>query len=305
MNLNLSFEGNEKVDDINCFKYGGGSVSMPEKPEVITVARKLEKKIINKKITDVKILYPKMIDYPDIQTFKENIKNQVIHSITTRGKWIVLQLDRDYLLFHLRMEGKFFFREKKDEINKHEHVIFELDNEEELRFADVRKFGRTMLIPKDKLYTMKPYAELGLEPWDENLNALYLKEKYKNKKIPIKTVLLDQSIMTGIGNIYADEILFLSNINPLTKPCDLTDVDLNHIIKNTIKVLDKAIEEGGTTIRSYTSEEGVTGLFQNNLNVHQRENEKCHVCGNTIIKIRVGGRGTYYCPKCQKEKKSI
>ena len=86
---------------------------------------------------------------------------------------------------------------------------------------------------------------------------------------------------------------------------DLTDVDLNHIIKNTIKVLDKAIEEGGTTIRSYTSEEGVTGLFQNNLNVYQRENEKCHVCGNTIIKIRVGGRGTYYCPKCQKEKKSI
>lgn len=273
---------------------------MPEKPEVITVAKKLEKRLLNRKIMSVDVLYPRIIDYPSVEEFKENIKNQSINSITTRGKWIVLELDRDFLLFHLRMEGKFFFRTKDDIITKHEHVIFKLDNEEELRFADVRKFGRTMLIPKDKLYTMKPYTELGLEPWDENLNVLYLKEKYKNKKIPIKTVLLDQSIITGIGNIYADEILFLSNINPLCKPCDLTDDELNNIIKNTIKVLDKAIEEGGTTIRSYTSEEGVTGLFQNNLNVHQRENEKCHVCGNTIIKIRVGGRGTYYCPKCQK-----
>ncbi len=274
---------------------------MPEKPEVITVAKKLEKKILGKKIIDVNILYPKMIDYPDIVTFKKCIKNQTINSITTRGKWIVVELDTDYLLFHLRMEGKFFFRNKNDEINKHEHIIFLLDDEIELRFADVRKFAKVMLIPKDKLLTMKPYTELGLEPWDKNLNVEYLKEKLKNKKLPIKTILLDQSIITGIGNIYADEILFLSKVNPLTKPNLLTDVDFDNIIKNTTKVLDKAIEEGGTTIRSYTSEEGVTGLFQNNLNVHQREGEECYTCKTKIVKIRVGGRGTYYCPKCQKE----
>ena len=274
---------------------------MPEKPEVITVAKKLEKKILGKKIIDVNILYPKMIDYPDIVTFKKCIKNQTINSITTRGKWIVVELDTDYLLFHLRMEGKFFFRNKNDEINKHEHIIFLLDDEIELRFADVRKFAKVMLIPKDKLLTMKPYTELGLEPWDKNLNVEYLKEKLKNKKLPIKTILLDQSIITGIGNIYADEILFLSKVNPLTKPNLLTDVDFDNIIKNTTKVLDKAIEEGGTTIRSYTSEEGVTGLFQNNLNVHQREGEQCYTCKTKIVKIRVGGRGTYYCPKCQKE----
>ena len=112
------------------------------------------------------------------------------------------------------MEGKFFFRTKDDEINKHEHAIFYLDDDTELRFADVRKFAKVMLIPRDKLYTMKPYTELGYEPWDKNLDINYLKNKYQKKNIPIKTLLLDQSIITGIGNIYADEILFLSKINP-------------------------------------------------------------------------------------------
>ena len=277
---------------------------MPEKPEVITVAKKLEQKILNKKIKSVDILYPNIVLYPDVATFKENIKNEKIQSITTRGKWIVIELINNYLLFHLRMEGKFFFRTKEDEINKHEHAIFYLDDDTELRFADVRKFAKVMLIPRDKLYTMKPYTELGYEPWDKNLDIKYLKDKYQKKNIPIKTLLLDQSIITGIGNIYADEILFLSNINPLTKASSLTDENLSNIIKNTVKVLDKAIEEGGTTIRSYTSEEGVTGLFQNSLNVHQRQNEECRICKSKIIKIKVGGRGTYYCPKCQKEKEN-
>ena len=128
-----------------------------------------------------------------------------------------------------------------------------------------------------------------------------MKDKFENKKMPIKTALLDQTIIAGIGNIYADEILFLSRINPLTKALDLTDKNLSDIIENTVKVLDKAVSEGGTTIRSYTSEEGVTGLFQNDLNVHQREHEKCRTCGSIIEKIRVGGRGTYFCPKCQKK----
>ncbi len=275
---------------------------MPEKPEVITVARKLEKRLIGRTIQSMEIYHDNMIDYPTPKEIKERIKNETIHEITTRGKWIVMTLDNYYLLFHLRMEGKFFFRNKSDERNKHEHVIFNLDNDLQLRFADVRKFGKVMLIEKDKIYTMKPYTELGLEPWDKDLTSTYLKEKYNRKTLPIKSVLLDQSIITGIGNIYADEILFLSRINPLTRACDLTDKNRKDIIFNTIKVLDKAIEEGGTTIRSYTSEEGVTGLFQNNLCVHQREKEECRVCKTPIIKIKVGGRGTYFCPKCQKKR---
>ena len=125
--------------------------------------------------------------------------------------------------------------------------------------------------------------------------------KVKNKKLPIKTLLLDQSIITGIGNIYADEILFLSRINPLTLASELDDNDLDNIIKYTKEVLSSAIKSGGTTIRSYTSEEGVHGRFQQNLLVHTKE--ICPVCNNKIEKIKVGSRGTYYCSNCQKKRK--
>lgn len=275
---------------------------MPEKPEVITVTKKLEKRLLNRKITDCKVYYDKIIDYPTKEEFIKEIKNQTMHSFSTRGKWIVIELDDYYLLAHLRMEGKFFFREIGSPLEKHHHVVFTIDNNEELHFQDVRKFARLKLIPKDKIYDMPPFTELGLEPWDKNLTVSYLKEKFSKKNLPIKTVLLDQSIITGIGNIYDDEVLFMSKINPLTKAKDLKDNDLDNIIKNTVKVLDKAIAEGGTTIRNYTSEEGVTGMFQNNLLVHTKAGEPCPNCKTTIIKIKVGGRGTYYCPNCQKEK---
>lgn len=272
---------------------------MPEKPEVITVTKKLEKRLLNRKIISSKVYYNNIIDYPSVSEFEKNIKNQTMRSFTTRGKWIVIELDDYYLLAHLRMEGKFFYRDIDTPIEKHHHVVFNINNEEELHFVDVRKFARLKLIPKDKINDMPPFTELGLEPWDKNLNVTYLKDKFKNKNLPIKTVLLDQSIITGIGNIYDDEILFMSKINPLTKAKNLSDGDLANIIKNTIIVLDKAIAEGGTTIRNYTSEEGVTGLFQNNLLVHTKAGEPCPNCKETIIKIKVGGRGTYYCPKCQ------
>ena len=275
---------------------------MPEKPEVITVTKKLEKRLLNRKIISAKVYYDNIIDYPSVEEFCSEIKNQTIRSFSTRGKWIVIELDDYYLLAHLRMEGKFFYRDINAPQEKHHHVVFNIDNQEELHFVDVRKFARLKLIPKDKINDMPPFTELGLEPWDKNLTVEYLKNKFKNKNLPIKTVLLDQSIITGIGNIYDDEILFMSKINPLTKAKNLSDTDLENIIKNTITVLDKAISEGGTTIRNYTSEEGVTGLFQNNLLVHTKVGEECPRCRSIIVKIKVGGRGTYYCPKCQIEK---
>jgi len=118
--------------------------------------------------------------------------------------------------------------------------------------------------------------------------------------LPIKTVILDQSIIVGIGNIYADEILFLSNLNPLKKASELNDKELENIIKNTKITLEKAIKAGGTTIRTYESSEGVHGRFQQELLVHSKENEQCPNCNEIILKTRIGGRGTYYCPKCQK-----
>ena len=127
-----------------------------------------------------------------------------------------------------------------------------------------------------------------------------MKEKFSRKTLPIKTVLLDQTIITGIGNIYADEILFLSKINPYKKAKELECKELAKIIKNTKIVLERAIKEGGTTIRSYTSEEGVSGRFQNSLLVHSREKESCYKCKEIIIREKIGGRSTYFCPNCQK-----
>lgn len=273
---------------------------MPELPEVETVKNTLKKLVCKRRIIDLTINYKKIIEYPVSEIFKEKIKNQCIKDIKRRGKWLIFELDNYYLLSHLRMEGKYFLKEHGDEIDKHEHIIFHLDNNKDLRYRDTRKFGKMLLIEKDDLSETKQIKELGFEPWDSDLTKEYLYNKLKNKTIPIKNSLLDQSIIAGIGNIYADEILFLSKINPVTKSNQIKKEECQMIIDNTKEVLEKAIEEGGTTIRSYESSEGVHGRFQQSLFVHAKEKEKCRICGTIIEKKFVGGRGTYYCKVCQK-----
>ena len=273
---------------------------MPELPEVETVKNSLRDKIKGRIIKDVVVLYDGIIEYPDVKDFEVKIRNQKINDIERYGKWLMFVLDDYYLLSHLRMEGKYFIKSSLDEYVKHEHVVFRLDDGTDLRYMDVRKFGKMHLIEKDKIYEIGPLIDLGLEPWDSRLTIDYLKEKYCKKKLPIKSVLLDQSIIVGIGNIYADEILFLSAINPYVRAMDLHDRDLSNIIKYTKEVLEDAIKQGGTTIKSYSSVNGVHGLFQQSLNVHSREGEECPCCGSEIIKVKIGGRGTYYCSKCQK-----
>ena len=272
---------------------------MPELPEVETVKNGLKKKVLNKKITSCKVLYHGIIAYPQKERFVKEIINQKINDIKRRGKFLLFELDDYYLISHLRMEGKYFIKKINEEINKHDHVIFTLNNEEELRYNDTRKFGKMHLVKKEELEN-SPLSKLGLEPWDKNLTNEYLKEKL-NKNKAIKTLLLDQSIITGIGNIYADEILFLSKINPEKLGKELTNKNRTDIINNTKIVLEKAIESGGTTIHTYTSVDGITGRFQQELLVHNKKSEPCPNCKTEILKIVVNGRGTYYCPKCQKK----
>ena len=272
---------------------------MPEKPEVITVCNNLKPLVVGKKILGCNVYWDNIIAFPTSDEFKKKIINEKINSITTRGKWLVFELDKYNLLIHLRMEGKFMFRDKGTPMAKHEHVEFVLDNDQSFRFHDVRKFGKMYLQDKKISKDIKPLSEIGLEYDDPNLTKEYLYEKIHKLKLPIKTVLLDQSIIAGIGNIYDDEILFLSKINPNRKACDVTKKECQDIITNTIKVLNRAVELGGTTIKSFTSQEGVHGLFQNELLVHGRKG-KCPNCSNDIEKIKIGGRGTYYCKKCQK-----
>ena len=272
---------------------------MPELPEVETVKRGLIKKVKGRKILKAKVNWDGIVAYPDKEAFIKEIANQTINDIERRGKFLMFILDDYFLISHLRMEGKYFIKEPNEPLSKHDHVIFTLDNNKELRYNDTRKFGKMHLVKKDEL-DKSPISKLGKEPWDKDLTVKYLKEKL-NRKLPIKTLLLDQSIITGIGNIYADEILFLSKINPETKGVDLTNKDLQSIIDNTRTILEKAIEKGGTTIHTYTSVDGITGLFQQELLVHGKKDEPCPNCKNKIIKIVVNTRGTYYCPKCQKK----
>lgn len=273
---------------------------MPELPEVETVKRSLTLLVKDKIIKSVDIYHNNIIEYPSVEEFKTNIINQKINKLERYGKWLIFVLDDYYLLSHLRMEGKYFCKTASETLSKHEHVVFKFKDDTELRYMDVRKFGKMHLIKKKDITKIGPLIEMGLEPWDDKLTNEYLKEKYKNKKLPIKTTLLDQGIIVGIGNIYADEILFLSKINPLKQSNTLNNKELNLIIKYTKEVLANAIEKGGSSIRTYTSVDGVHGLFQQELYVHTKKGEKCQFCSTIIEKTKVGGRGTYYCPTCQK-----
>ena len=269
---------------------------MPELPEVETVKETLKRKLLKKKIVNIKVFYDGII-VGDTNEFKKNIINQEIINIDRRGKFLIFELTNFYLVSHLRMEGKYFIKNINDTILKHEHIIFYFDDFS-LRYHDTRKFGKMYLVQKDRLYQDTPLKDIGLEPWDKNLTINYLQNKY-HSNLHIKTLLLDQHIISGIGNIYADEILFLSKINPNTRGIDLKENDFSNIINYTRKVLSDAIKCGGTTIRSYTSSLGVTGHFQGNLLVHTKEGCKCSKCGSIILKTKVNGRGTYYCPTCQ------
>ena len=271
---------------------------MPELPEVETVKNTLKKQILGKKVKSVKILYDGIID-TNKDEFKKNIIGQSFINIERRGKFLIFELNDYYLVSHLRMEGKYFIKPVDEEISKHEHIIFYLDDFT-LRYHDTRKFGKMYLVTKDKLYINTPLEHIGLEPWDNSLNSKYLLEKY-HVNTHIKTLLLNQDIIAGIGNIYADEILFSSKINPNKKGKDLSNEECEQIIINTRKILSEAICMGGTTIRSYTSSLGVTGHFQDNLLVHKQDGKKCKKCGSIILKTKINGRGTYYCPKCQGE----
>jgi len=273
---------------------------MPEKPEVMTVVKKLKPELIGRTINNCNVYWDNIIAYPTSNEFRKKIIGQKIHDITTRGKFIVLELDDYHLLIHLRMEGKFFFRGDSDEITKHEHVEFNLDNSISMRYHDVRKFGKMYLFNKDETFNVKPLSELGKEFYDDTLTKEYLHDRLSKLKVPIKTALLDQSIICGIGNIYDDEILFMSKINPNRKASSITLKECQSIIDNTKKILNRAVELGGTTIKSFTSSEGVHGLFQNELLVHGKGGTPCPVCGTTLEKTRIGGRGTHYCKNCQK-----
>lgn len=278
---------------------------MPELPEVETVRNTLKLQILNKKITDVDVRYDKMLENTTKEEFQTVLINQTITDILRYGKYLIFILNDYSIISHLRMEGKFFIKGLNDEISKHEHILFTLDDNISFRYHDTRKFGKMALLKTtnyNEILKYKSLVKLGKEANDITLTKEELYDKIKTKSSPIKTVLLDQEVIAGLGNIYVDEVCFMSKLNPKTIASKITLEDCENIITSSRTVLKNAISKGGTTIRSYTSSLGVTGLFQLELLVHSKEKEPCPVCNTIIKKIFVGGRGTYFCEHCQKEK---
>ncbi len=269
---------------------------MPELPEVETVRRILQKEIVGKTIQSVDVLYEPIVQ-SDISQFKMSLNEEKIVNIERYGKYLVFILSHWALIIHLRMEGKFYL--KKDEPrDKHEHIIFRIGDGITLRYHDVRKFGTMHIRSLEEYKETYPLNVLGPEPKDADPITIY--HHLHKKKIAVKTALLDQHILSGLGNIYVDETLFLSKIKPTRRTDQLTKKEVIHLIDSAQQILSKAVALGGSTIRSYTASLGVHGRFQNELNVHTKAGEPCPVCGTIIIKTKVGGRGTYACPTCQK-----
>ena len=239
---------------------------MPELPEVETVRRTLERQILNKTITDVKVYYERMLENCTKEDFISTLKGKTIKKIDRYGKYLMFIFDDCSLISHLRMEGKFFIKNLDAPKEKHEQIVFTLDNNISFRYHDTRKFGRMALLNTiDKAQIMKypALAKLGKEANDETFTEQELLNKLSKKNIFIKTALLDQEIICGLGNIYVDEVCFMSKLNPFTLTKEITLKDAESILESSRIVLAKAIQAGGTTIRSYTSEEGITDLFQN------------------------------------------
>ena len=268
---------------------------MPELAEVETVRKTLKKSLLGHKINKIDIFYPKMIEN-DENYFKNSLIGNEIKDILRKGKYLIFVLNDYYLISHLRMEGKFFIKPADDIKEKHEHLIFYFDDFT-LRYSDTRKFGRMKLIKHNELNDY--FKDIGPDANSDDINIFDIYQKIVKRNLPIKEILLDQSIIAGLGNIYVDEVLFASKINPLRKGKDITLKDVQNILSSSKSILNKAILEKGTTIRSYTSSLGVYGNYQKYLQVHTKEKEPCPICQTNILKTRVGGRGTYYCPKCQ------
>lgn len=267
---------------------------MPELVEVETTRRDLSKIIKNKKINKVDVFLDKIV-YNKKSEFIDKIENQTIREIKRRGKWLLFELDKDYVIIHFRMEGRFYLLPLDAKKDKHDYVIFYFDDFS-LHYNDPRLFGKMEVIDKNDIDKFFLDKKLGLEYTDSNLTPRYLKEKFKTHHTDIKKILLDQSYITGIGNIYADEILFKSKINPKKHADKLSKNKLQAIIDNTKIVFEESLKYKGT----YPNIDGKRGTFEEHLMVHKREGEKCYECGNTIVKEKIGGRSTYYCPHCQK-----
>ena len=288
---------------------------MPELPEVEVVKRSLEKKILNLIIKKIKINDGNLrykVDRLEIS----RLIGKKIKKIERRSKFLIFKIGDDVsMLTHLGMTGKFFFIDKKarkyktsfyynldKKDQKYDRVVFFLGEKQKLIYNDVRKFGFIKFYDHDKYHENSHLRNLGPEPFEKKWNFEYFKKYIYGRNRNIKDILMDQKFIAGLGNIYVNEILFLSAIRPNRKVANLNNYEIDKIIKNTKIILKKSIKKGGSSIKDFSSDNGKKGNFQQYFKVYGKKGQKCSNtdCRSNIIKIVLSNRATFYCKKCQK-----
>lgn len=273
---------------------------MPELPEVETIRRTLSRLIVGRTIDRTAVTLGRMIQHPkDVAQFCVMLEGQTVRHIGRRGKYLCILLDDYTLVSHLRMEGRYGLYSGADPVEKHTHVIFYFRDGTELRYRDVRQFGTMHLFPAGEERRHPPLRDLGLEPLDSSFTLEEFRRRLQNRPTKIKPLLLNQKYVAGIGNIYADEALFLSGIHPERTADSLSDAEWEKLHEAVIRTLREAVEAGGSSIKSYVNGQGEMGRFQQQLRVYGRKEQPCYRCGGPIEKTVVGGRGTHICPRCQ------
>lgn len=273
---------------------------MPELPEVETVKRTLNLLVHGKEISLVEVHLPRIIQYPDdIQQFSLLLQGQTFRAVERRGKFLRFLLDDYTLVSHLRMEGRYGLFSQIEPIEKHTHVIFRFTDGTELRYKDVRQFGTMHLFHTGEDIRSLPLVKLGLEPLDSQFTFKAFRDKVRRRTTRIKPLLLNQEYIVGIGNIYVDEALHAAKIHPERPAHTLKASELKKLYSSIVFTLQKAVDAGGSSVKSYVNGQGEMGMFQQELKVYGRQQKDCFQCGHVIERIVVAGRGTHLCIKCQ------
>jgi formamidopyrimidine-DNA glycosylase len=270
---------------------------MPELPEVETIKRDLWPRLVGRSITGVTVGWEGCVDRPSVRSFRNQVVGRRIEDVGRRGKFLVLSLSGDRtLLVHLRMTGSLRIKDPADPWETHARLAFRLDDGQELRFVNVRKFGRIYLV-RDPAEVL---GDLGPEPLADDFNVDAFRALFENRRGMIKPLLLDQRFIAGLGNIYVDEALFRARIHPRRAAGSLTSEELGGLYYAIREVLREAIADQGTSRSDYVRPDCTKGTHQERLWVSGRAGEPCPRCGTEIERLVVGGRGTYVCPRCQR-----
>ena len=271
---------------------------MPELPEVQTTCDGIAPHIIHQMITDVVIRTPKLRwDIP--VDLKDKLWHQNIIKVSRRAKYIIIELNSGYLVIHLGMSGHLRVLKQSLLPAKHDHIDIIFENGTILRYNDPRRFGAFLFTPHP-IDEFKIFQKLGPEPLSEAFDAQYLLRRCQNRGVPIKTHIMNQNVVVGVGNIYASEALFLAGIHPLRPAQRLKKHELELLIHSIKFILKEAIKQGGTSISDYMNSEGKPGYFSQQLKVYQREGLPCFECGAKIVQLRIGQRSSFFCSSCQK-----